>query len=299
MNLRHRNTRDRARGSRPLDVERLARCVVGLLALLVAFVVWPSPAEAETDPTETFNTAAAALKRGAYTEAIANLEQLSDNGIISANASYDRALAYLLRAESPKRKEGDLGQVVAGLREAERLQGGDEHVSEVLNAARREISRLRAQRGLDPVVVEPPLARAVASLLPEDAWAALTLLGSAVLCIGLLLLLRAAPQTPTRLAGQVSSAAGLFFALCFGSLAAASTHYRHTSQEAVVVASEAQLLDKTGKRLTTTALDVEANAIPEGASVFVTGRSGRLAQVNWGSFEAWVESNRLRLLAAP
>jgi hypothetical protein len=101
------------------------------------------------------------------------------------------------------------------------------------------------------------------------------------------------------LAGQISGAVGLLFVVCFGGLAAGANYYRRTSQEAVVVSSEAQLLDKSGSRLTTTALDVKADAIPEGASVFVTGQSGRLTQVNWGSFEAWIESDRVRLLATP
>ncbi len=269
----------------------------GLVVIASAIPVQSEPTQ-HGETMRAFEAAVAALEKGAYTDAIASLEQLSDRGIVSPDVSYNRALAYLLRAESPKQREGDLGQVVAGLRESAVLLGGDEHVSEMLNAVRREISRLRAQRGLDPVVVEPPLARAIVGLAPENVWAILALLGTAALCVGLVLL-RTAPHSPTRLAGQISCAVGLLFVVGFGGLAAGADYYHRTSQEAVVVSSEAQLLDRSGNRLTTTALDVKADAIPEGASVFLTGQSGRLAQVNWGSFEAWIESDRVRLLATP
>jgi hypothetical protein len=245
---------------------------------------------------ELFNQASAALSAGGYSEALAKLEQLSDRGVVRANSSLNRAIAYILRAESPKQRDGDLGQAVAALREAQSLQPGDAQVASVLAATRREISRRRAARGLDPVVVELPIGRAIVGLVPENVWAALTLLGALALSVGLVLR-RGPVHSVRKLSGQISAACGLGAILVFGAPTAAARHYRIATAEAVVVVAEARLLDAAGKQLTTRALDVESSSIPEGASVFTTNQSGRLTQVNWGSFQAWVASDQLRVLS--
>ena len=64
-----------------------------------------------------FEEAAKALETGAFSVALERLEQLSDRGVVRASISHNRAIAYLQRAESPKRRPGDLGQAVAALRE--------------------------------------------------------------------------------------------------------------------------------------------------------------------------------------
>jgi hypothetical protein len=67
----------------------------------------------------------------------------------------------------------------------------------------------------------------------------------------------------------------------------------------VIIVGEAPLLDATGKRLTTRALDVDASAIPEGATVYTLGQNGRFTQVNWGNLEVWLETHQLRVLSTP
>lgn len=265
------------------------------LALLGRFFVTPSWA-AESEERR-FGLAAEALEKGAYSEAISQLEHLSDDGFAHPDASYNRALAYLQRAESPKKRPGDLGQAVAALREVLAFRD-DPEAKRAINAIRHEISRLRAQRGKDPVIVAPPLGRAIVSLLPENVWAGLSLLGSLVLGVGLILR-NAKVHTPRRLAGQLCTAIGAGVLLLFGTLAALAAHQRQSTTEAIVVVAEASLLNEDGKRLSTKALDVEASGIPEGASVVVLGQSGRLVRVNWGSFEAWVQASNLRILARP
>jgi hypothetical protein len=68
---------------------------------------------------------------------------------------------------------------------------------------------------------------------------------------------------------------------------------------AVVVVAEAALLDAQGARQSAKALGVDSNSIPEGAAVLVSASNGRLMEVSWGSFKAWVSSTDLRLLAQP
>ncbi len=266
-----------------------------VLSGLLALITWSKHAPAATDAEASVERATAALERGAYSEAISELERLSDAGFVHPDASYNRALAYLQRAESPKKRAGDLGQAVAALREVLLSQPDASDAERALSATRREISRLRAQRGLDPVVVAPSLERAIVGLLPENVWACLTLLGSILLGVGLVLR-RAELHSPRRLAGQISAAVGVGVLLLFGTLTALAAHQRESTREAVVVVDEANLLDEQGKRLSAKALDVEASAIPEGATVTVLGQSGRLVRVNWGSFEAWVPASNLRIL---
>lgn len=274
---------------------RMPRVLVPLLTLLL--YCGAASSTNTPSPDDLFTQAVQALEAGAYSEAIAELEQLSDRGVATRNASYNRALAYLLRAESPKHKPGDLGQVVAALREAQLMGDDDARLEALLNAVRTEISRQRARAGLDPVVVEPPLGRAVATLVPGDVWAALSALGSFTLTLGIIWFRRAS-DAPARLTGQVLCVVGLGLLVVFGGLCALSDHYRANSQEAIVVSAEARLLSASGEQLTQRALDVESSAVPEGASVFVTRHAGRLAQVNWGSFDAWVETRHLRVLVS-
>lgn len=277
------------------DWRSIARGLSAGLVLLPASALAQSPSESAD---ALFSRAADALVRGEYSEAIAGFEQLSDRGVVRVNASLNRGHAYLLRAESPKRRDGDLGQAAAGFREAQLLDATDDESSRALAGIRREISQERARRGLDPVVVEPPLMRAVVQLVPENVWAILALLGSLTLSVGLVLQ-RAAAHSPRRLAGQICSGAGAFALLVFGAMTGASVRYRETTSEAVVVVPEARLLNADGKPLTQRALDVEASAIPEGASVFVLGQSGRLTRIAWGNLEAWVLGTELRVLGKP
>lgn len=251
-----------------------------------------------TSDSALFEQAHHALERGGYSEAIELLEQLSDRGVIRAAASRNRALAYLLRAESPKQQPGDLGQAVAALRETLQLEPDDQEAQHVLQEVRREISRQRARRGLDPVIVELPLLHALVNLLPAFVWGSVALLGSLALTLGLLLVTRAS-DSPLRLAGQISCVSGSLLMLLFGGLAYQSEHIRQTRREAVVVLGEAPLLDSQGRAQATKALGLEARAIPEGASVFVTGQQGNLFRISWGSSEAWVHGRQLRVLIRP
>ena len=83
-----------------------------------------------------------------------------------------------------------------------------------------------------------------------------------------------------------------------GALTAGARSFRTTSTPAVVVASEARLLDESGRPLPVSRSG-EGNVAPEGAELYVLEHRGGLARVEWGSTVAWVVAGQLRELARP
>lgn len=263
--------------------------IVTPLALLCAGQV-----HAAEDDTALFDEASAAVEKGAFSDALLRFERLSDRGFVHPDASFDRALAYLQRAESAQSQPGDLGQAVAGLREATVL-GEDEQAEQLVDTVRQVISRRRAARGRDPVVVSPPLGRAFSDLVRPAVWASLALGCSLILALALVV--RRYSTGATRLGTNVAAAGGLLLLLTFGSLFALSDYYQRVWQEAVVIVDHATLRDAQGKPLLTRALDTNSDEVPEGASVYVLAHSGRLLEVQWGSSKAWLRDGELRMLA--
>jgi hypothetical protein len=243
----------------------------------------------------TFAAGTAALRAGSFNEAIAHFEVLSDSGVKDQSASINRALAYLQRAESPSARAGDRGQAVAGFREALTLGADEPALHNLVEQVRHSIARERAQRGLDPVVVRPSLGRAALLLVPETVWAVGALLGSLLLTAGLAFLERKT-RSAKSLAAQVLAAVGLFALLSCGALSFFTRSLRLHDQEAVVIVNEARLLDDNGAALKSRAIDLEASAIPEGASVFASEQRGRLVRVYWGQTAAWVQTEQLRFV---
>lgn len=270
--------------------------LVGLLQPSIATAQAPDPQTGqELGEQQLLHQTTELVQRGAFNQAIAQLERLSDRGVIHPDASYNRALAYLQRYESPQRDDGDIGQVVAGLREAIVLRGQDDEADALLARVRQEISRSRSREGLDPVIVRPALGRALVGLAPENVWALLAAVGAVALSIGLGLRYFAATQL--RLAGQVTAAAGGISLLIFSTLTWTAQRYRTTTQEATVVTRQARLLNDDGSTLKAKALNVEASTIPQGASVYVLALRGRLARIQWGNIDAWVNQAALRRLS--
>lgn len=266
-----------------------------LTVLSVALFAVASHAQAASDAETAFALGRDALAQGRYNDAIAEFERLSDLGGRDANASFNRGLGYLGRAESGRRRDGDLGQAAAAFREAMLLGDTSPETENALERVRTAISRERAQRGQDPVVVRPALGRALLQLVPEWVWASSALVGSLVLALGLALRGRARPS-PGALVGDVSTYAGALLLLGAATAGWFAAESRKSEQEAVVVSPEAPMLDENGQRQKSRALDQDAVAIPEGASVFVDEQRGRLVRVYWGSTRAWLEIGKLRFV---
>jgi hypothetical protein len=265
-------------------------------AALLFIALAASSARADADPTQKlFGTAVTALQRGAFDEAIAALELLADQGVLHPDASFNRAVAYIDRARSPQARPGDLGRAAAALAETVELRPDDAEAEAALESVRAEIARRRARHGEAPVVVRPSLSRAVVALLSEDAWAVGALLGSVLFAAGLAVrwLSRTAP---VRLGGAVAAAAGALFLLISGSMTIAARTYRKTSDPAVVIVSEARLLDEKGVPLPQKGGVPEQVVVPEGAGVHVLERRGTLALIEWGDTRGWIGLAQLRVL---
>jgi microcompartment protein CcmK/EutM len=276
------------------DIGRAGLLSCASFALVLLFA--PALCAKDTEAEKIFTDAVAALDRGAVDDSIDLFESLADRGFVNADASFDRAAAYVARARSPNARPGDLGKSVAALEEALILRPGDGDAERALERIRGEIARRRARVSADPVESKTTLGRAVVGLVDEDVWAILAVAGSALLTLGLVVR-RLSRAYRARLGANTAAGIGLFVLLTAGSMARVARHLRETSQPAVVVVAEARLLDETGRPV------VQKNGVPEhvtmaeGTSVWVTARSGELARVEWGTTEAWVNASQLRVLA--
>ena len=72
-------------------------------------------------------------------------ELLADRGFSNADASYDRAVAYIHRAESHAARPGDLGRAAAALGETLLLDPDDKDAAFALDHVHEEIARRRAR----------------------------------------------------------------------------------------------------------------------------------------------------------
>jgi hypothetical protein len=210
--------------------------------------------------------------------------------MLHPDASYNRAVAYLGRAESSAARPGDLGRAAAALAETLSLRRGDAEAEAALSAVRAEIARRRARESGESVAVRPAPLRAAADFVSEDSWNWIAIFGSALLTFGLVLL-GVRRTVPARLTAAVAMSVGAMTLGLGGSLGVLAHHYRTTSTPAVVVAPEARLLDESGVPVADSA---KASTISEGASVFILNERGRLAFVEWGELKGWVLRSQLR-----
>lgn len=235
-----------------------------------------------------------AVERGAFDDAVDQLELLADQGFVHPDASLARAYAYVERARSRAAQPGDLGRAVAALEEARGLGRDDDSVASALERIRSEIARRRSRESGAELVQRPRLGRAITGLLPEDVWAFLAAIGSLILTLGL-----AARSFVHRrgaeIAGAVGIAVGLLIGTIGGAFAAAARHYRISTRDAVVVTSEARWLDAAGRPLSRPG--AQSNIIPEGARVHVRREQAGRYEVEWGVLDGWVNAAQVRLLA--
>ncbi len=248
----------------------------------------------DATPEATFSASVTAIERGAWDEAIDQLELLADQGYSHPDASFNRALAYVERARTPAAKPGDLGRAAAALAETLELRPGDEEAEAALERVHAEIARRRARQDAQSISVNPSIARALTALAPESVWAFGALFGSLVLTVGLGL--RFSERRRPRLAGNISAAVGGLILVVMGGLAYGTRVHRVGSDHAVVVVPDARLLDERGAPLSGGSAR-DPKAIPEGSSVYVLERRGTLARVEWGTLRAWLDSGQIRIVS--
>jgi hypothetical protein len=267
----------------------LFAAVSSVAALLVA-----PPAHAEDEAPAIFASAAAALREGRATDAIAGFEALADRGVTDAVASYDRGLAYAMRVRVGAEVPGDLGRAAHGFEEARDLSRDVRLVADAtraLTVVRSEVARRRTRAG-EPVEVDHgrSFARTVTGLLPEDAWAMGAALASGLLALGLFVRwLSGVPRV--RVAGGVAAGVAAPVLAVSVVMTLASRHDRATLREAVVVSASARPSDERG------IVPAGATPLPEGARVEIIQSSGAWTRVRFGSVDARIASSALRPLA--
>ncbi len=248
----------------------------------------------------------ASLDRGAFSEAIAQLELWSDQGVVHPDLSFDRGVAYLGRGESPARRRADLGQAAAAFEEAARLDPSDDEAVHILERIRAEIVEHRDKRANDGVVARPRLSRALLDLVGENVWAGLGALGALGLSLGLALRLGASGQR-ARLAGGIAAAVSLLLAGLGASMAFVGQRLRASTSPAVVIVEQARLHDGEGRAIAAargastsgaSTLAEVADRVPEGTLVHISGSRGSLVQIEWGDGHAWLDAREVRRLAA-
>jgi hypothetical protein len=254
------------------------------------------PSSAQVSPEKSFADAVQSLERGAHDDAIDRLESLADSGFSHADASFNRGVAYIARARSPNARPGDLGRAVAALEETLLLRPNDAEAERALDLVRGEIARRRAREGAEPVIAKTTLGRALVGLLPELVWAVLASIGSLMLSVGLAGRWLSRVERLRLAATTVASVGGVLLASC-GALGLTARHFRLRSKPAVVVVSDARLLDEAGKPVVQRGGVPEHLSAPEGASLFVRERRNELVRVEWGTTEAWMQAAQVRLVA--
>ncbi|MCA9643124.1 MAG: hypothetical protein KC492_20640, partial [Myxococcales bacterium] len=204
---------------------------------------------------------------------------------------------YSRRAETRQVQPGDFGRAAAAFQECLRLRPGDREAARALAAVEAQITRRRSREGREPMVVNASLSRAVVNLVSEDTWALLAAISALILSVGLGIRLWNA-QPRARFSGGVAAAVALVALVLFSVLTYSARRFRVTTSPAVIVTTEARLLDVQGKPLPKTA-KIELEAIPEGALVWILERNGSLAHIEWGTSEGWVSTHQLQPLASP
>ncbi|HTV23695.1 MAG TPA: hypothetical protein VMG12_33625, partial [Polyangiaceae bacterium] len=269
---------------------------VGLCASLARGVRADVPAPAP----EELGKVQAALERGAFSEAIAQLELWSDQGMVHPDLSFDRGVAYLGRAESPAQRRADLGQAVAAFEEAVHLDPNDEEAAHVVERIRTEITEHRDKRSSEGVVARPRLSRALLDLIGENVWAGLGALGALALSLGLATRLGLRGHR-ARLAGGIAAVVGLALGALGAGMAYVGHRLRVNTSPAVVIVEQARLHDGEGRPLAVargaSTLGEAADRVPEGTLVHISGVRGALVQIEWGDGDAWLEAREVRRLA--
>jgi hypothetical protein len=270
-------------------------------AAWLCVVVGAAHAAAVAPSPDELGRVEAALQRGAFSEAIAQLELWSDQGVVHPDLSFDRGVAYLGRAESPARRRADLGQAIAAFEEALYLDPSDEQAAQIIERVRAKITERRARRDDEGVVARPRLERALLDLIGENVWAGLGAVGATLLSVGLALRL-ASRGEQLRLSGAIAAVFGLVMAGLGARMALVGSRLRARAAPAVVIVEEARLHDGEGRAVGNargaSTLGEAADRVPEGTLVHISDVRGSLVQVEWGDSEAWLEAREVRRLAA-
>jgi hypothetical protein len=184
------------------------------------------------------NEAARAITEGRLDDAIAALEQMSDQGAVGASLAFDRGLAYALRARSGRGIGGDYGRAAHAFEEALRRDPHDAEARRVLDDIRREIAARDARAaGKAEELAATPAYRAILVALPGSAWTGIAIAAS--LLLSLALALRPRLQRGVRLAASTTAIVATVIMIAASALGLGARWLRANVREAVVVSPHA------------------------------------------------------------
>ncbi len=265
---------------------------VAVSVLLLALVT-PASARAEAVRAEGFDAAAKALDQGKPEIAISELEKLADRGVVDANASFNRGLAYAERVRLGGAQPGDLGRAIHGFEEARRLTTDATvraSARDAIQVVRAEIARQRARA--EAVELESrSFGETLVGLFEERTWATLAILLS--------LMATGAGAATARRSGHSDSVsrrfriAGVVLVSAFVPLSVVAAACARERSEAaartwaVVLSGESTALTR-GR---------QGGPIPEGAIVEVLGTDGGRTAIRFGGDRTTMPRPNLRFLA--
>jgi tetratricopeptide (TPR) repeat protein len=256
--------------------------MVTLSALSIALATSSIATAAE----DHFAAGVTALAEGRYEKAIAHLEAHADRHPSHPDASFNRGLAYAMRAREDA-EPGDLGRAAAAFEEALAMRPDDAEAERALAVVRAEVTRRRSRERAPAVIARPSLDRLIVGLARERTWGLAAIAASFLFALGLAL--RRIKEGGLHLTGVLLApiagvALGLLLPLYVG-----ARHLRLTTAPAVVVAREAHLVSATG-------VTQGGDPIPEAARLEVGQRQGRLVEVRYGERVGYLPAEHLRIL---
>ena len=252
---------------------------------------------AATDaPAPGLEHAAKALEEKNPREAILELEQLADQGVIDPSASFDRGLAYAMRAAiSPQ--PGDFGRAIHGFEEAADLAGTSdlERVAKSTSRSlRQEVSKRNARAGVTVgVEPSPSVDRAIARALPENAWALGTVALSWLATIAMVI--ATTKKLSTRASQRTAAMVVTLTAASFATFTAMVTWFARRERleytEGIVIAELAHPEDDERKNIPA------EYPLPEGTRLLILDESGSRVKVRLVARDAWVSRNAVLVLS--
>jgi hypothetical protein len=272
------------------------RFAIAGFVLLATFSCCTAFAQDDPSPDALAHDAVEALRAGHPADAIASFEALADRGVVDANMSFDRGLAYAQRVRVGGEQPGDLGLAAHGFEEARTLTSDGalkDESSNALGIIRAEVGRRRARAGSPIDLEQTPLLRdAVVALVPEDSWCGIALLAS-VISAAALFLRWLTQSRRAQVAAGVALAISAPLLLASGVCAVAARNARLHRVEGVVITASARPSDARGIAIPS------ADLLPEGARVRIVGANAGWSEVRWGALDTWVPTSAVRPLEKP
>lgn len=264
-----------------------ARLVVASWLVISAISVRAGAADIVSNE-QLFQQGVEALSQDNFDRSIEVFETLSDRGFDHPDAAYNRGLAYLGRVRTKQERAGDLGRAAAAFEDAMIARRSDKNAAHALELVRTEVSRRIGRSKLDFTEQKPSFDRIIVNIASETVWAWLALAASIVLTVGLLL--RPSKSAPLRLTGMIQTPIGLVALVIFAALTIRAHQLRVSYVPAVVVVTQARIIDENG-----TALPGET-PIPEATRVEIVKRQSGRAMVRYGQRVCWTHASSLRTL---